>query len=115
MFFGTNVNAQNDRGKVESLRIAYITEHLDLNSTEAQKFWPIYNQMGAELKNLRAAYKAESEVSSSNKLEFEQKKLDIKKKYFPQIEAAIGKEKANKLIQIEDNFKKELIKIMQNK
>ncbi|MCB0426351.1 MAG: hypothetical protein KDD16_03435 [Mangrovimonas sp.] len=38
----TFVNAQN-RDKLKALKIAFITERLDLTQSEAQKFWPIYN------------------------------------------------------------------------
>lgn len=31
------------REKIKSLKVAFITEHLALTETEAQKFWPIYN------------------------------------------------------------------------
>ena len=32
-----------DKEKIKSLKIAYITERLNLKSSEAQAFWPIYN------------------------------------------------------------------------
>ena len=37
--------AQHDekRERVKALKIAFITEQLNLTETEAQKFWPIYN------------------------------------------------------------------------
>ncbi len=31
------------REKIKSLKVAFITERLELKETEAQKFWPIYN------------------------------------------------------------------------
>lgn len=46
------VFAQGGRGpgreKLESARIALITERLDLNPETAQKFWPVYNQLKEE-------------------------------------------------------------------
>ena len=38
-----NVFSQTKDEKIENLKIAYITEKLDLSKSEAQKFWPIYN------------------------------------------------------------------------
>lgn len=39
-----NGYAQERRGeKLKALKVAFITERLDLTPTEAQKFWPIYN------------------------------------------------------------------------
>jgi Skp family chaperone for outer membrane proteins len=40
-----NVFAQREgREKIKALKIAYITENLELTSKEAEKFWPIYNK-----------------------------------------------------------------------
>ena len=35
--------AQPKQGKIRALKIAFITEKLNLTETEAEKFWPIYN------------------------------------------------------------------------
>ena len=35
--------AQQNQGKIKALKIAFITEKLNLTETEAEKFWPIYN------------------------------------------------------------------------
>ncbi|WP_178984007.1 Spy/CpxP family protein refolding chaperone [Winogradskyella helgolandensis] len=44
LFVSTSIFAQKlDREKIKALKIAHITEQLDLTETEAQKFWPIYN------------------------------------------------------------------------
>ena len=33
-----------NKEKIKALKIAYLTEKLDLSSNEAEKFWPIYNK-----------------------------------------------------------------------
>ena len=44
----------NDRqDRIKALKIAFITERLQLTETEAQKFWPIYNAFEAENQKLR--------------------------------------------------------------
>jgi len=44
LFVSASVFAQRpDREKIKVLKIAHITEQLDLTKVEAQKFWPIYN------------------------------------------------------------------------
>lgn len=35
---------KNREEKIRSLRVAYISTKLDLNTDEAQKFWPIFNK-----------------------------------------------------------------------
>jgi len=39
--------------RIKALKIAFITERLELTETEAQKFWPIYNDFEAENHELR--------------------------------------------------------------
>ncbi len=50
--FGQN---RPDKDKIKSLKIAFITERLDLSTKEAQTFWPIYNEY--EEKGRRCAKK----------------------------------------------------------
>ena len=49
---GFTIQAQNGN-RLEALKIAYITNKLNLSPEEAQKFWPIYNQYSLELKVAR--------------------------------------------------------------
>lgn len=92
--------------KIEALRIAFITQQLNLTPTEAQKFWPIYNQFNADMKTLRQNFKMDSngQLTAEQQLDLEQKKLDLKKKYKSQYEAAIGKDKVNQLYNLERQF-----------
>jgi hypothetical protein len=115
-------NQAQDRGRherVESFRIAYITEHLKLTPEEAQRFWPVYNAYRGDMKTLRKNFKADDKdgtpLTADQQLEFEQKKLDLKKRFKPQFEQAIGKEKLNLLMQVEEDFKRELMKAMQER
>ena len=115
--FSKSSFSQNE--KVESLRVAFITEQLQLTPEESQKFWPVYNQYRGELKSLRQAYRLDvaSEDDSQladKKFEFEQKKLDLMKKYRPQIEQVVGAKKFGLLISAEDKFKQELLKRIQD-
>lgn len=42
-----------NREKIKELRIAYLTEKLDLNVNEAKLFWPIYNNYDATLLKIK--------------------------------------------------------------
>lgn len=102
---------QGDKGeKIEALRIAFITQQLNLTPTEAQKFWPIYNQFNADMKTLRQNFKMDTkgQLTAEQQLDLEQKKLDLKKKYKGQYEAAIGKDKVNQLYNLEKQFRDKL-------
>jgi hypothetical protein len=44
------------REQIKSMKVAFLTNELDLNSSEAEKFWPIYNSFEEkefELKHLK--------------------------------------------------------------
>ncbi len=119
LLFGSIENLYSQNERVESLRVAFITEQLQLTPEESQKFWPVYNQYRGELKSLRQAYRLDvaSEDDSQladKKFEFEQKKLDLMKKYRPQIEQVVGAKKFGLLISAEDKFKQELLKRIQD-
>mgnify|MGYP000698456460 CR=1 FL=1 len=45
--------SQGNRDKIKTLKIAFITEKLDLSEKEAQQFWPVYNTFEEENYKLR--------------------------------------------------------------
>ena len=54
--FSLNAFSQNKEEhdkKIKALKIAFITENLDLTNSEAQKFWPIYNEFEEKMGYLR--------------------------------------------------------------
>ncbi|RYY30920.1 MAG: hypothetical protein EOO04_03305, partial [Chitinophagaceae bacterium] len=70
-------NLRNNGGKIEALKIAFLTNKMALSPAEAQKFWPVYNKYTEEIRRARldAREKKQSELVT------EQKILDIRKKY----------------------------------
>lgn len=113
-------NAPNMREKVEAMRIAFITERLSLSPEEAKLFWPVYNGYRKELAQLRRSYFPGDEgfgghIDADKQLEFEQKKLELRKRYKQEFEGIIGKEKLNKLINAEEDFKRMLVQTMRNR
>ena len=60
LLFSQPQNAKSNKEKkerIEAMRIAYITEKLDLGSDEAKIFWPVYNSYEQEQKELRQTKK----------------------------------------------------------
>jgi hypothetical protein len=115
------LEAQNSpKEKVEAMRVAFITNRLDLSPEEAKQFWPIYNSYRHDLAQLRHSLYpkdegADSHLDADRQLEFEQKKLDLKKQYKPQFEQVLGRAKLNKLVTAEEDFKRLLIQTMRNR
>lgn len=106
-------NRQNAKDQIEALRIAFISQQLNLTPEEAQRFWPVYNAYRAESEALRKAYPAQS--SADQQLEFEQKKLDLKRKYKSQFETALGTAKLNQLYNLERKFQEKLKEVREQR
>lgn len=87
-------------GKVEALKIAYITKKLNLSTEEAQKFWPIYNQYMLEIKKT----KSEAKENKDKEIDTEEKLLKIRKKYNGEFAKALSSEKVNSFFRAERDF-----------
>lgn len=105
--------------KMKTLKVAYITEKIDLTESESKAFWPVYNQYHEEMRELKGNYKGDKKDLSSlsdaelndmleAKFEREQKKLDTEKLYTNKLKAIIGVQKVVKLFKAERDFKKEM-------
>ncbi len=100
---------QNRDEKIQALKIAFITERLQLTSAEAQQFWPVYNAYEADVRKLRI------ESKGGDVLENEEKLLEIRKKYRGSFEKILGTQKMNDLYNAEKDFRNVLIKRLKNK
>lgn len=65
---------KEQRERLESFRIQFITKKLDLNPAEAEKFWPVYNEQREASHNLMQAKK-------EDEIEFQEAMLVIRKKF----------------------------------
>lgn len=116
MSFGLiTINAQNkperqfNKNNIEALKVAYITRQLNLTPEEAQKFWPVHNIYFEELKKAR-------KENIDNELVFEEKALNIRKKYNSDFKKILmSDERVNKLYKLEKDFNNELRKELMNR
>jgi len=97
--------------KIQSLKIAFITQKLQLTTDEAQKFWPVYNQYDNEIRNLQT----DSKLKNVPVIETEERLLNIRKKYVSSFDKVIGPQKLNKLFNAERDFRDILIRRLQNR
>ena len=102
--------------QVESVKIAFITQKLNLTSAEAEKFWPVYNSYQSEMRELfkqkRESRKkdAQAENKIDNELDFESRMLDIRKKYRKEFSKVIPSEKVLQFYEAEREFREHMIK-----
>src|SRR5262245_25579731 len=78
-------------GRVEALKIAYLTKKLNLSTEEAQKFWPVYNKYMDEIRKTRQ----EARQNNQGVINTEEKLLNIRKKYNDEFGKALPSEKVN--------------------
>jgi len=116
--------------KVKSLKVAYITEQLDLTSVEAQAFWPIYNEHEKKRNELRkrerndihAKLRDANELSETeaNKLlevalSIKAEKEKLSRSFLKEINKVISSKKTILLLNAEDDFKKRLLREYRHK
>ena len=113
--------AQNPQYKerLESLKIAYITEELELTPEESQKFWPVYNAYMDDLSELRKSYKPKGSVELmsddelenilAQSIEKDEKEIELKKTFMADLKNILPLRKVVKLKSAEDEFKKKVL------
>ena len=115
--------------KIKALKIAHITNSLDLSTNEAQQFWPVYNELEAKMdefhekrKANRKKSKQETELSDAElekvlneRFADKQTELDLRKEYYNKFKTVLPIQKVAKLYKAEHSFKKELLKKMRVK
>ena len=109
------VNAQNDNReqkteKVQALKIAFITQKLELTSDEAQRFWPVYNRYETEIRQVMTENKL-----SGDAIDNEEKILNVKKRFKSEFIKVIGQPKTNTLFNSEREFRGVLMRQLKNK
>ena len=107
--FSTILSAQNDSNEKkenrEARKIAFFTTKMDLNTEESHDFWPVVNEMNAELKEIR------NKNAHGRMILMDKKSEDLSDKELEEILDArmqIGKEQMDIKIKYHEKFKKVL-------
>jgi hypothetical protein len=116
--------------KIKSLKIAFITERLNLSSEEAAIFWPVYNEHEATLEALRIRERNEvrgrlrnfQNMSDQQIRSLMDDYLDLQNErnrknvaFLKGMSDLIGARKTFLLIKAEDDFKKRLLQQIQQR
>lgn len=127
---GLSLQAQDDKhDRIESYKIAFITERLNLTPKEATVFWPVYNEFTDQLKKMKQIEKervraygakttpseAESEKFATEYIAFKQQELDLTRKYVAEFKKVLPAAKVAKLLTLEHEFKMQLLKRLKEK
>ena len=127
IFATLSLSAQEkqDWEKIKSLKVAFITEKLNLTPKEAQSFWPIYNEhqaekegfyredrfeIGSEIKKLDALSDTQAEELLVRMQSLEGEKYKAEKSYIEKVSKTISAKKTILLMRSEEDFKRQLLK-----
>ncbi|UCD60406.1 MAG: hypothetical protein JSV59_11020 [Flavobacteriaceae bacterium] len=116
--------------KIKSLKVAFITERVGLTSNEATMFWPVYNEHEDALAQIRRKERLEIRSkmvdfenlsdTEANKLldqliELEKEKQELNVEFLSNIREVISPKKTFLLIKAEEDFKRRLLKQIQQR
>ena len=91
--------------RIKALYVAYITQQLNLNADEAQKFWPVHAQFEADLKAVKP---------DLPELDKQQAMLNIKKKYQDNFNRILGPNRCERFFRMDGEFKRKLLDRIRN-
>lgn len=118
------------RENIEAMKVAFITQKLNLTPEEAQQFWPVYNQYHDKLQELRKKRKLENKEAKENidemtdkeveqlvdaEIAFRQKETDLQKEYHAKFKSVLPIKKVAKLYHAEEQFKRVLLDKLKDK
>lgn len=125
--WATGTFAQQRQNRVKAMKIAFLTNELNLTEQEAEKFWPIYNRYEKELhryrvverKRLMDQLKEKGGVSAITEEEADgilEEFYQLKKKIgqleterYEKLREVLSAKKMLKLYRAEERFKKRLL------
>jgi hypothetical protein len=116
-----NVRDPRARERIRAAHAAYITERIELTADEAEKFWPVYREFLEKRRVLRQEMREDrrSETDQSKQLErdleLKQQELNLEKEYTHQLGKIISPEKLVKLREAEMDFRRLLLRQIQQR
>jgi Spy/CpxP family protein refolding chaperone len=131
-FFAQSTKVDEKREKVKAFKVSFLTTELELTSTEAEKFWPIYNAYDDkqfELRHLKMKtylHKLDDDNLSSmtekeavallSQMESTDKELYLlREKYMANLKKILSAKKILQLKKSEDDFNRKLLQQYRDK
>lgn len=116
------------RERIESARIALITERLGLSPEQAQRFWPLYNQYNMERRELNQQLMQARKDVDINKmtedegrklmrfgLEIKEKQLQLEKSYSERMTDVVTSHQMLSLRKAEEDFRRMIIQRLEER
>lgn len=123
IFIIGTAQAQDRRSKedrIKAVKVAFITEELDLTPKQSQEFWPLYNELHQKMRALRKNGKGKADIDEmsdteleswlDNHLKIEEEKIGLQRAYIHKFKTVISIRQVAKLSRAEHRFKRELLR-----
>ncbi|MBW3468177.1 Spy/CpxP family protein refolding chaperone [Arthrospiribacter ruber] len=116
-----------DKEKLESARVAFMTNRLDLKPEQSEKFWPVFNQYQEKRsalmdeisvlnhKSNQSLSDSEAKELISQRLMKQQQMLDLEKVFMDEVQKTISPSQAAKLHGINRQFTRQLYRMNQGR
>jgi len=115
--------------RFEALRVAFITQHMELTPEEAERFWPVYNEFRAQDKRIQVdllsivmKYKspegrspAELKRLGDDFIRLRQEEADLRTAYHSRFKEVLSAEKVARLYIAELKFKREMLEMLRQR
>lgn len=111
-----------DNDKIRALRVAFITERLDLSSQEAERFWPVHNEFHKQMRELQDERRklmmetkeedlteAQLEANVQKSFDLEEKSIALKRKYHEEFKKVLPLQKVAALYGTEMEFQRRVL------
>jgi len=107
------------RERIHAIKVAYLTDKLQLTSEQSARFWPIYNTYEQDKMNLMRSYRDNNKMNENttedpmrsieDDIVMQEKMLDLRKKYKDEFLKVISPQQLATLIESEKEFKRLLL------
>lgn len=131
LLLSVGIQAQSEKHeKIKALKTAYFTSELELSSTEAEKFWPVYNSYDTKMRDIRRLERKEifekfktgidnlsdeeANALIDKAYQLEAQSLQLKDELTKNLREIISPKKIIKLRKAEDDFKRKLLEQYKN-
>lgn len=119
MAFSAQAQPGKRMERIHAIKVAYLTDKLQLTSEQSEKFWPIYNRYEEERFAIGRKYRRdamghgktpeEAMRSIDDDIEMQEKMLELRKKYKEEFLKVISPKQLATLVESEREFKKLLL------
>jgi len=120
--------SQEAMAKIQSARIALITERLGLTPDQAERFWPVYREFNEHRRGLRNEIKSAREGVDpksltdeqgrelmSRTLDLKQRELDLEREYSQKMLNVISTQQVMSLKKAENDFRRMLMQRLEQR